>query len=195
MGFRGSVHQKWTKTQPVGVFVLVCWFLCVAAKNLSSNLLFVEPLSSDLWAPDDPTPQLCSILTQESTEALNVTKRGLFYTAEEHTELPPEHTELWNTLSVCQTLSQTWCPCTHLTHAGAAQPCQPLHLGSGSQGEGRASLFGMVVLAMYSNRGFYWFPDKAVQEEKVKSGSPSDSGDILRYIAETVFALVPISKH
>lgn len=53
----------------------------------------------------------------------------------------------------------------------------------------------MAVLAIYSNRGFYWFPDKAVQEAKVKSGSPSGSGDVLRYTAEIVFALVPISKH
>lgn len=61
--------------------VLVCCFSCIVAKNLSSNLPFVESLSSHLWAPDDHRSELCTILTQERTETLNVTKRGLFYMA------------------------------------------------------------------------------------------------------------------
>ena len=54
-----------------------------------------------------------------------------------------------------------------------------------------ASSFGTAVLAIYS-RGFYRFPDKAVQEAKGKSDSPNDPGDISCYIAEIIFA---ISKH
>lgn len=102
------------------------------------------------------------------------------------------------TPSVCQPPSWTSCPCTHLMHAAATQPCQPLRLGCGSQGEGRASppspLRWYGCASNYS-RGFYRFPDKAVQEAKGKSGSPSDSGDTSCYIAEIIFALVPISKH
>lgn len=53
--------------------MLVYWFLCVVVQNMSSNLSFVEPLSSDLWAPGDLIPQLCTIFTQESRETLKRT--------------------------------------------------------------------------------------------------------------------------
>lgn len=98
--------------------MLVCWFLCVVAQNMSSNLSFVEPLSSDLWAPGDLTPQLCTILTQGSRETLNVTKRPILYS-----RITPgrAHRACQTTLSVhhncpgARDPAPTACPAQHIS--------------------------------------------------------------------------------
>lgn len=53
---------------------------------------------------------------------------------------------------------------------------------------------GLLVPAAH-RRTFHWFPDRAVQEARGQSGSPSGSDDIQHCLAELIAALVPTSKH
>lgn len=113
---RGGPKPSW------GGLMLVYWFLCVVAQNMSSNLSFVKPLSSDLWAPGDLTPQLCTIFTQESRETLNVTKRPILYS-----RITPSraHEACWTTLSVHQICLGARAP------APTSCPASPLGLAVG----------------------------------------------------------------
>lgn len=110
---RGGPKPSW------GGLMLVYWFLCVVAQNMSSNLSFVKPLSSDLWAPGDLTPQLSSIFTQEGRETLNVTKRPILYSR----ITPAERTELVKQCFLCTrtTLELMLLP------APTSCPAQPHH--------------------------------------------------------------------
>lgn len=104
----------------VGLRVSLC-----CCKKPSSNLLFDEPLSSDCWAPDDPTPTVTYDLhTGKYRNARNNSKRPILYSRIYYTAPWQTQGACEITLSACQTLSWSSCLFTHPTHiALSTSPC------------------------------------------------------------------------